>query len=166
MHRHNSRYNPRMKLLWKTPSSLFALVFVLVVSATLCPPAHTTAPGGSAQTTPAPASPNRISLSSGIAAANLTHKITPAYPAYAKANRIQGAVVLQTVIDKQGRVAEVKTLSGHRYLAPAAVDAVRQWRYRPYLLNGNPVEVETTVTVNFNLTDTARQVVVPESLVH
>lgn len=155
-----------MKLLWKTPISPFALVLVLLVSATLCPSAHTQSPGDSGQANAATASADRIRLASGVAERNLIHKVILPYPAYAKANRIQGAVVLETVIDKHGQVVDVRKLSGHPYLVPTAVDGVKQWRYRPFLLNGNPVEVETTVTVNFNLTDTARQVVIPQSLVH
>jgi TonB family protein len=94
---------------------------------------------------------NRVRVSGGVAERNLIRKIVPKYPEYAKENRIQGTVVLHAIIDKQGNVAELHTLSGHPSLAPTALEAVRQWRYRPYLLNGEAVEVETTITVNFNL---------------
>jgi len=86
-----------------------------------------------------------------MAERNLTHKVLPEYPHEAKENRIQGEVRLQVIIDRQGRVRDVKTVAGHPYLVPAATDAVKQWRYKPYLLNGEAVEVETIVTVNFNL---------------
>jgi len=94
---------------------------------------------------------NRVRVSGGVEERNLIVKIVPKYPEYAKENRIQGTVVLHAIIDKQGKVAELHTLSGHPSLAPTALEAVRQWRYKPYLLNGEAVEVETTITVNFNL---------------
>ncbi|MGC2479012.1 MAG: energy transducer TonB, partial [Candidatus Sulfotelmatobacter sp.] len=61
-------------------------------------------------------------------------------------------VVLRAVIDKQGNIQDLQLVSGHPMLVPAAIEAVKQWRYRPYLLNGQPVEVETTITVIFTLT--------------
>ena len=64
---------------------------------------------------------------------------------------IQGVVVLSAIIDKEGNVANVQLISGHPLLAPAAIEAVKQWKYKPYLLNGTPVEVETQVQVNFTL---------------
>lgn len=81
----------------------------------------------------------------------LVRRVEPIYPALAKAARIQGPVHLQATISKQGMIENLQVLSGHPMLAGAAVDAVRQWRYRPYLLNGEAVEVETEVTVNFVL---------------
>jgi periplasmic protein TonB len=83
---------------------------------------------------------------------DLVHKILPTYPALARAARLQGQVVLQAVISKQGGIENLRVLSGHPMLVPAAIDAVRQWRYRPYILNSEPVEVETQITVNFSLT--------------
>ena len=82
---------------------------------------------------------------------NLVHKVQPAYPPLARAARIQGPVVLRAIISKAGTIENLQVLSGHPLLVPAAIDAVRQWRYRPYNLNGEPVEVETQVTVNFIL---------------
>jgi periplasmic protein TonB len=82
---------------------------------------------------------------------NLIHKVQPAYPPMARAARIQGPVVLRAIISKAGTIENLQVLSGHRLLVPAAIDAVRQWRYRPYNLNWDPVEVETQVTVNFIL---------------
>ncbi len=84
-------------------------------------------------------------------AGDLIRKVQPEYPALARSARIQGAVVLQAVISKQGMIENLRVLTGHPMLVPAAIDAVRQWRYRPYILNGEPVEVETQVTVNFSL---------------
>jgi periplasmic protein TonB len=96
----------------------------------------------------APAPPVRISqMSEG----DLVHKILPVYPPLARTARIQGQVVLQAVISKQGVIENLKVLAGHPMLVPAAKEAVRQWRYRPYILNNEPVEVETQITVNFSL---------------
>jgi protein TonB len=82
---------------------------------------------------------------------DLIRKILPVYPPLARTARIQGPVVLQAVISRQGAIENLKVLAGHPLLVPAAVDAVRQWLYRPYVLNNEPVEVETQITVNFSL---------------
>jgi len=82
---------------------------------------------------------------------DLIRKVQPTYPPMARTARIQGPVVLQAVISTQGTIENLKVVTGHPLLAPAAIDAVRQWRYRPYILNNNPVEVETQITVNFSL---------------
>jgi protein TonB len=97
---------------------------------------------------PAAVAPIRVS---SISEGNLTRKVQPAYPPLARSARIQGAVVLQAVISKEGMIEHLKVLTGHPMLVSAAVDAVRQWRYRPYVLNHEPVEVETQITVNFLL---------------
>jgi len=81
----------------------------------------------------------------------LIRKVQPIYPPLARAARIQGPVVLAAVISKAGTIDNLHALSGHPMLIPAAIEAVSQWRYRPYILNGEPVEVETQITVNFNL---------------
>ncbi len=82
---------------------------------------------------------------------NLIYRVQPNYPVLARQARIQGQVVLRAIISREGAIENLQVLSGHPMLAPAAVDAVRQWRYRPYVLNGEPVAVETQVTVNFVL---------------
>ncbi len=82
---------------------------------------------------------------------DLIHKVLPTYPPLARSARIQGQVVLQAVISKQGVIENLRMVAGHPMLVPAAIEAVRQWRYRPYILNNEPVEVETQVTVNFSL---------------
>lgn len=82
---------------------------------------------------------------------NLIRKVQPIYPALARSARIQGVVALQATISKEGTIKNLRVLSGHPMLTAAAIDAVRQWRYRPYVLNGAPVEVETQITVNFSL---------------
>jgi protein TonB len=82
---------------------------------------------------------------------NLIRRVEPSYPSIAKQARIQGSVLLRATIGKDGRIENLRLLSGHPMLAQAAMEAVRQWRYRPYFLNGEPVEVETQVTVKFVL---------------
>ena len=82
---------------------------------------------------------------------NLVYRVQPDYPALARQVRVQGRVVLRAMISREGAIENLQVLSGHPMLVQAAVDAVRQWRYRPYVLNGEPVEVETQVTVNFVL---------------
>ena len=98
---------------------------------------------------PAPvAHPPRISH---MMEGNLIYRVQPAYPPLARAARIQGTVQLRAIISRTGTIENLQVISGHPMLVGAALDAVRQWRYRPYLLNGDPVEVETQVTVNFSL---------------
>jgi len=82
---------------------------------------------------------------------NLIYRVQPNYPALARSARVQGAVVLRAVISRSGTIENLQVLTGHPLLTSAALDAVRQWRYRPYILNGEPVVVETQVTVNFLL---------------
>jgi periplasmic protein TonB len=82
---------------------------------------------------------------------NLLHRVQPEYPALARSARIQGQVLLRAVISRDGTIENLQVLAGHPMLVRAAIDAVRQWRYRPYILNGEPIEVETQVTVNFVL---------------
>ncbi len=81
----------------------------------------------------------------------IAQRIEPSYPKLAPAAPIQGQVALSAIISKTGDLQDLVPISGRRLLAPAAIEAVKQWRYRPYLLNGEPVEVETTITVNFHL---------------
>jgi protein TonB len=82
---------------------------------------------------------------------NLIHRVEPQYPIIAKQIHLQGAVVLKAIISREGRIERVEVTSGPTLLARAASDAVQQWKYRPYLLNGEPIEVETEITVNFVL---------------
>jgi len=98
------------------------------------------------------ATPQRIRVSQGVSEGLLVNKVTPPYPPMAKMARVQGAVILQAVISKNGSIENLRVVSGHPMLVQSALDAVKQWRYRPYLLNGEPVEVETQITVNFSLT--------------
>jgi len=97
---------------------------------------------------PAPTHPLKISH---WAEGNLIYRVQPIYPPLARQARIQGAVELRAIISKAGTIENLVVLRGRPMLAPSAINAVRQWRYRPYLLNGEPVEVETEITVNFVL---------------
>lgn len=81
----------------------------------------------------------------------LIRRVQPVYPPLARSARIQGSVILAAVISKAGTIDNLHVLSGHPMLVPAAIAAVSQWRYRPYILNHEPIEVETQITVNFNL---------------
>ncbi len=95
--------------------------------------------------------PVRVRVSQGVADGMVDNKVAPVYPPLARQARIQGSVVLAAVIGCDGAMQSLSVLSGHPMLVPAAMDAVKQWRYKPYILNGQPVEVETKVTVNFVL---------------
>jgi periplasmic protein TonB len=97
------------------------------------------------------ATPQRVRVSSGVFSGYLIKKVQPNYPPLAKAARIQGTVVLQAEISKDGTIQNLQLISGHPMLAPAAIEAVKQWRYKPYLLNGEPVAVDTQVDVIFSL---------------
>jgi len=92
-----------------------------------------------------------VHLSSGVVAGLLLDKTPPVYPRIAVAMRAEGMVILQASISKSGTIENLRVMSGPSVLQQAALDAVSHWRYRPYLLNGEPVEVETTVNVIFSL---------------
>jgi TonB family protein len=100
---------------------------------------------------PAGAVPQRVRVSSGVISGLILSKVNPIYPPDAREQGIQGVVLMQVEIDKEGNVGNIQLISGHPMLAPAAIDAVKQWKYKPYLLNGNPVSVDTQVQVNFVL---------------
>jgi len=95
--------------------------------------------------------PQRVRVSPGVSKGLLVYRIEPAYPPLARQAHIQGVVLLTAVSDKDGNIQNLQVVSGHPMLAPAAIEAVKQWRYKPFLLNGQPLEVETTVTVTFSL---------------
>ncbi len=92
-----------------------------------------------------------VRISGGVMAGQLTSRVDPEYPADARAQGVEGSVVLHVLVGKDGAVESVIPVSGPEVLRQPAVDAVKQWTYKPFLLNGDPVEVDTTVTVNFNL---------------
>jgi len=100
---------------------------------------------------PSPAVPGRVRVSQGVSQGLVLTKVPPQYPKEARDQHSQGVVLMQVIVDKQGNVANIQLISGHPLLAPPAIDAVKQWKYKPYLLNETPVEVETQVQVNFTL---------------
>jgi protein TonB len=100
---------------------------------------------------PKPLTPQRIRVGGNVQAANLITQIKPAYPPLAKQARIQGTVELSAIIGKDGRVQDLKVVRGHPLLVQSALEAVKNWIYRPTMLNGEPVEVSTTIDVNFTL---------------
>jgi protein TonB len=97
------------------------------------------------------ATPKFVSISSGVAQGMLIQRTTPTYPSIAKSARVAGTVVLQATISKTGSIESVKAVSGPEMLRQAAVDAVRSWRYKPYMLDNQPIEMQTSVSVVFSL---------------
>ncbi len=112
-------------------------------------------PAGQAALPPPPAGPRApvkaVRVGGGVAEANLLHKVQPVYPPLARSARVQGTVEFTAVISKEGRIENLQLLRGHPLLVNAAREAILQWQYRPTMLNGEPVEVVTTITVNFTL---------------
>jgi protein TonB len=100
---------------------------------------------------PKPTAPQRVKQGGNVTAASILTQTRPLYPPLARQARIQGSVVLHAIIDKDGKVAQLEVISGHPLLVQSALDAVKQWRYKPTLLNGDPVEVDTTITVTFTM---------------
>ena len=111
------------------------------IEPTVPPPAVLAVPGGP------------VRVSSGTVAGMTLSKTNPVYPAEAKAAHVQGAVILHAIISKTGTVENLHVISGNAMLVNSAIDAVQEWTYKPYLLNGQPVEVETSITVNYTLGD-------------
>jgi len=112
--------------------------------------------GGIASSSALPPPPDggqRVRVGGNVQAANLIHKVTPLYPPLAKQARIQGVVRFDVIIAADGSVKHVQLISGHPLMVQNAMDAVQQWLYKPTLLNGSPVEVVTTVDVNFTLSE-------------
>src|SRR6266851_528360 len=100
---------------------------------------------------PPPPPPAHLVRLSRMREGDLIYQVKPEYPSLARSARIQGPVVLEAVISRQGTIENLRVLTGHPMLVRAAIDAVIQWRYRSYVLNNEPVEVETQITVNFSL---------------
>lgn len=111
-----------------------------VAEADLTPPADATA-----------ARPRKVSVSAGLMQGNLISQPAPQYPKDAREAHITGTVVLQATVDREGNIANLKVISGPSALQEAAVNVVQRWRYKPYLLNGAPVEVETQINVVFGM---------------
>jgi TonB family protein len=95
--------------------------------------------------------PKRVRISQGVSQGLLLKKVQPEYPKKARKKHVQGSVLMQAVIGKNSDVTDLHVISGDELLAPSAVEAVKQWKYKPYLLEGEPVEVETKITVNYVL---------------
>jgi TonB family protein len=95
--------------------------------------------------------PQQLTVSAAVMSGNLLTKAVPVYPPAAKKAKIQGTVVLSVVIGDDGNVKNIQVVSGPNELQQSSIDAVRQWTYKPYLLNGNPVEVNTTVNIVYSL---------------
>jgi len=112
---------------------------------------HSILTGPASSPLPPRPSTQRLKVSQGVVEGLLIHQVKPAYPHLAMQTHTQGEVVMHAIIGRDGTIASLQVVSGHALLAPAAIDAVRQWRYRPYTLNGEPVEVETLITVRFVL---------------
>ena len=101
-----------------------------------------------AQDSPAP---KRLRVSSGVANSLKIHDAKPHYPREARERGIQGDVLLQATIDTKGNLVDLKVVQGDPILVKAAVDAVKKWKYRPYILNGEPVDVDTAIKIQFHL---------------
>ena len=94
---------------------------------------------------------SRLRVSSGWAEDHKIHDVAPTYPKEARKKQIQGIVLLITIISAKGDVVSMEPLQGDPILTEAAMKAVKQWKYNPYLLNGQPVEVQTTIKIIFHL---------------
>ena len=123
---------------------------LLLCAGAVAPLASQSAPQQSEEQT-APVVPRRIRVGGQVMRAKFVHQVAPKYPLEAKKNHLEGTVRLDVLVDRDGKVTDVKVLSGDSLLAEAATQAVRKWRYKPTTLNGNPVQVLTEVNVNFNL---------------
>lgn len=95
--------------------------------------------------------PKRVRVSQEVSERLIVKRVQPDYPLEAPKNHVQGSVVIQVLISKTGDITTVRVVSGDEQLVPSAVEAVRQWKYTPYVLNGQPIEVETQATVNYQL---------------
>ena len=108
--------------------------------------------GGAGNAPPPPkVAPKRVTVGGNVQAARLVNRVQPLYPPLARQTRISGTVKLHAIIGKNGAVEQLQVVSGHPLLVQSALDAVRQWRYQPTLLNGDPVEVDTEIDVIFSL---------------
>jgi TonB family C-terminal domain len=121
------------------PITRFVALSVLVVLAAFA----------AAQDNPSPKPHLRVS--SGVAEGLIKHKVNPKYPREAREQGIEGDVILRATIDTKGNITNLKVSQGDPILAAAAIDAVKDWKYRPYVLNGEPVDVDTTIKIQFHL---------------
>ena len=149
---------PRLPIIRRAPSAAIDPPAPLLFTGTgmsadnALPGAVTSAGSGSTmELTVRPERPKRVSISSGISLGMLLAPIRPIYPAIARAARVEGTVVVEAVISKTGRLESLHVVSGPEMLRNASLDAIRSAQYRPYLLSGEPTEVQTTFTVNFRI---------------
>jgi TonB family protein len=141
----------------RTPATAAAIVVALLAPTLVAfgedssAPTQQTAPQQTSPTPSQSAQPTRIRLGSNVQSPKVIHRTAPIYPAVAKAARVEGTVVLHAIIAKDGGVQKLDPVSGPPLLVQAALDAVRQWQYEPTVLDGQPVEVDTTIQVVFSL---------------
>jgi periplasmic protein TonB len=90
-----------------------------------------------------------VPVSQGVSGGQLVHRVPPVYPAQARVQRLEGKVILAAVIMEDGTLRDVKVIDGQPLLAQSAMEAVKHWRYKPYMLDGKPVKNETTITIDF-----------------
>lgn len=107
--------------------------------------------GPEGQPNPVPTPVNPVRVSSGVMTGQLVKRVDPVYPPTAKASGVQGTVVLSAIIGKDGTIEKLTAVSGPPMLISSAIEAVTQWQFKPFLLNGQPVEVQTTINVNYSL---------------
>ena len=131
-------------------SPLFGVLFVVLLSGRFVGQQSEQANSAPTQT-PTAQSPLRVRVSQGVSAGLLVKRVNPEYPKELRKKGIQGPVTLKILISREGDVSQVTLVSGDPALAPGAIEAVKQWKYKPYLLQGQPVQVETTVQINFTL---------------
>ncbi|MGD0956024.1 MAG: TonB family protein [Candidatus Acidiferrales bacterium] len=136
---------------WKMSLYVFALVGAVMTMMTAVSAQDNGAPPESSQPEAKPAQPTRIRIAGNVTAAKVVQRIQPVYPPSAKAAHVEGTVILHAIIARDGSVQKLELVSGPEQLVDAAMDAVRQWRYQPTLLNGQPVEVDTTIQIIFTL---------------
>ena len=134
----------------RTLSLFLVLLLNLMVAdegQTQSPPAQPVGTKPDAPTT----APQLVQVSSAEMGKLLKKKVPPKYPEMARSNKIQGTVMLRATVSKEGNVTEVSVISGHPMLMGAALEAAKKWKYRPYQVGGKPVDVETTIQMNFQL---------------
>jgi protein TonB len=129
-----------------TPGGVLGGIIGSVPSAAPPPP-----PPPEKKEAPKPVTPQRIKVGGNVQSAKLVRQPRPVYPPLAKQARISGVVRLSAIISKDGTIQHLEVISGHPLLVPSALEAVKQWVYQPTLLNGEPVEVQTQIDVNFTL---------------
>jgi protein TonB len=125
------------------------LVVLLVLGSGFAPAQEKAEPSTSQATEQVP--PKRVRVSMGVLQKTIVSRVYPTYPKDAKKKRIQGPVHMTLLISTTGDVESIKLIDGDQQLGEAAMDAIKQWKFKPYVLNGTPVEVETTFTFNFTL---------------